>query len=265
MERYLFKTTIAIKEASGKQKERREKNSEEFFTGKLVKSLLIDGNPRLKKLFEKTSGSAPKLIHVTPFYIIKNVNGKDHINCIHTLGDVGSSDSTMFSFYVGLIESSDMNGTSMDEVYNALLNVSGYHRFRARTFDVELSSIETVDVAEEVRKVIFSLNTLEKIKVIFSSPTLLRDPFRTGKHKSLIPTPANIFSTPVYINLYLMGKLKWKLLIRTLMTFHRLLGEPYSVYKTIRIIRVKYDENKNPIPALAGYINLYLNKYYRDL
>jgi len=37
-----------------------------LFTGKLVKSILIDANPRLKEAFEKSSGSEPKLIHITP-------------------------------------------------------------------------------------------------------------------------------------------------------------------------------------------------------
>ncbi|MEM1606480.1 MAG: hypothetical protein QXW41_09570 [Fervidicoccaceae archaeon] len=66
-----------------------------------------------------------------------------------------------------------------------------------------------------------------KIRVVFASPTLLRDPFRAGKYKSLTPSPMNIFSTPVYVNLYAEGRLRWGLLVKTLLVIHRLLSEPY--------------------------------------
>ncbi|MEM1703598.1 MAG: CRISPR system precrRNA processing endoribonuclease RAMP protein Cas6 [Zestosphaera sp.] len=262
MERYLFKVVVTVRESVEDWSNGRRLGAGEFFTGKLVKSLLIDGNPRLRPFFEKASGGVPKLVHVTPLYIERVVDRKLRMKCIHTLRD--SMGFTRFSFYVGFVESTTVASPTMDEVYSALLNLSGRHRFRTSIFDVELISVEAIDVVREVKRVVSSLSKLGKVKIVFSSPTLLRDPFRVGKHKSLTPTPINIFSTPIYINLYLLGRLRWRLLIRTLIVLHRLLSEPYSIYKTVKIIQVKYNEDKGPIPALAGYVNLYLNKHYQD-
>ncbi|MEM1925013.1 MAG: CRISPR system precrRNA processing endoribonuclease RAMP protein Cas6 [Pyrobaculum sp.] len=233
------------------------------FTGKLVKSMLIGGNLKLKPFFEKASGGSPKLIHITPLYIEKVENGKPRTKCIHSLRYVNGS--SKYSFYVGFIETTTAVSPTYNDVYNAILNLSGRKRFGTSVFNVELISVESIDVVREAKKAVSDLARFGKIRVVFASPTLLRDPFRIGKHKSLTPTPMNVFSTPVYVNLYLTGKLKQKNLIRTLIILHRLLNEPYSIHKTIKVIRLKYEEDKNPIPALIGYINLYLNKHYLDL
>ncbi|MEM1528026.1 MAG: CRISPR system precrRNA processing endoribonuclease RAMP protein Cas6 [Zestosphaera sp.] len=267
MERHLFKATVTIRESvanAKRPKDLERVRGEGVFTGKLVKSLVIDGNPLLKSFFEKVSGSAPKLIHVSPLYIERVINGRKQVKCIHRYGDVYSNRTAKYCFYVGLVESSVVRSPTSDEVYRALLDLSGCHQFRTHVLHVELLSVEAMDVAREARKVMSYLNTLGKVKVVFSSPTLLRDPFRGGKHKSLIPTPINMFSTPVYINLFLTGKFRQRTLTRMLITLHRLLNEPYSIYKTVRVMLVKYHEDKNPIPALIGYVNLFLNRHYYE-
>ncbi|MEM1703191.1 MAG: CRISPR system precrRNA processing endoribonuclease RAMP protein Cas6 [Zestosphaera sp.] len=262
MERYLFKAVVMIRERVEARSTWERPGSGDFFTGKLVKSLLIDGNPRLKPFFEKEAGSAPKLIHVTPLYIEKFEKGKPRIRCIHSFRE--GKGFTRFIFYVGFVKSDAVTSPTMDAVYSALLNLSNRHRFGDRFFDVDLVSVESIDVNREAEKAVEALMISGKIKLVFSSPTLLRDPFRTGKHKSLTPTPMNIFSTPVYINLYITGKLRQSTFIKTLITIHKLLSEPHSIHNTVKVIQVKYEEDKNPIPALIGYINLYLNRHYQD-
>ncbi|MEM0368929.1 MAG: CRISPR system precrRNA processing endoribonuclease RAMP protein Cas6 [Desulfurococcaceae archaeon] len=262
MERYLFKAVITLREVDEELRSETKPGLGEFFTGKLVKSLLIDGNPKLKPFFKKSSGSAPKLIHVTPLYVEKFVNGKIRLKCIHTFRNKVFFNK--FSFYVGFIDIDAKNSPSIDNVYNALLNISGRHRFTTRVFDVELVSAESIDVEEEAIRAVESLMEIGKIRLVFSSPTLLRDPFRSGKYKSLTPTPINIFSTPVYVNLYITRKLNQKLFIKTLVVIHRLLSEPYSIHRTTKIVHVKYEEGKNPIPTLIGYVNLYFNKHYQN-
>lgn len=262
MERCLFKVVITIKEST-ENRDSRGGPRADFFTGKLVKSLLIDGNPRLKLFFEKASGGTPKLVHVTSLYVERVERGKLHVKCIHSLKNLNGF--SRFSFYVGFVETATAVSPTVDEVYSALLNLSGHHRFGANVFDVELVSVESIDVVKEAKKAVQDLARLGKMRVVFSSPTLLRDPFRVGKHKSLTPTPMNIFSTPVYVNLYLMGRLRWRLLIRMLVALHRLLNEPYSIHETTKVIQIRYSEDKKPIPALIGYVNLYLNKHYLDL
>jgi len=262
VKRYLFKTVIILGERDEEVKNKTKPELGDFFTGKLVKSLLIDSNPRLKPFFEKTSGSTPKLIHVTPLYVERFESGKLCVKCVHSFRDKAGFGK--FSFYVGFVEADAMTSPALDDVYTALLNLSGRHRFTARVFDVELVSAESVDVDKEANGAVEALMRSGKIRVVFSSPTLLRDPFRVGKYKSLTPTPLNIFSTPVYVNLCIMGRLKWRSFIKTLIVIHRLLGEPYSIHRTTKVIRIKYEKSKKPIPALIGYVNLYLNKHYQD-
>lgn len=225
------------------------------FTGKLVKSLIIDANPKLKVFFEKSSGNAPKLIHVTPLY-----TETSKVKCVHNIAGVHAGER--YSFYVGFIETQTINSPSFDDVYRALIDISGHHAFRDKMVDVELVSINTVDVDSEASSIVPNLVRGGKMRVIFSSPTLLRDPLKNSKYKSLTPTPLNIFSTPVYVNLYLSGRYRRSLFVKTLITLHRVLNEPYSVYRTAKIIKIRYDENKNPIPALIGYVNLFLNRDY---
>lgn len=263
-ERYLLSVSVDIK----------SNWSGVLFTGKLVKSLLIDAEPRLKKFFEKTYGNAPKLIHVTPLYMYIRSNKVDKrrkvINCVYSY--VRDSDGRAvrikvcgkYTFYVGFVESEAMESPRFNEVYNALLNLSGRHRFKNQDFSVELVSAEVVDVHGNVKNVVKDFVETGKIRVVFASPTLLRDPLRSGKHKSFTPTPMNIFSTPVYINLYLTGRFRQKYILRILTILHRVLNEPYSIYRTVKLRWVKYEEDKNPIPTLVGYVNLYINKTYYD-
>lgn len=253
MDRYLLKVSAVIRgNDSGKQT-----NGCSVFTGKLVKSLIIDANPALKRFFEKASGSSPKLIHVTPLYV---ESGK--VRCVHSLNSVNGRGR--YTFYVGFIESEIADSPSFDSIYNAVLDISGRHRFKDRILDVELLSVELVNVNDNARIIVSSLAKTGKLRVVFASPTLLRDPLRAGKHKSLTPTPMNIFSTPVYVNLYLSGRLRQKSFIRTLVMLHRLLNEPYSIHRTAKVVKIRYDGGKNPIPALIGYVNLFLNRGYYE-
>ncbi|MEM0014072.1 MAG: CRISPR system precrRNA processing endoribonuclease RAMP protein Cas6 [Candidatus Nezhaarchaeales archaeon] len=261
MERRLFKATVTIGRSAEKHS-KKLRDLEEVFTGKLVKSLIIDGNPLLRQFFEKMSGSAPKLVHVSPLYVERVIDGRKQVKCIYVYRDDSNNEMARYSFYIGLVESNAIYSPTSDDVYQALLNLSGHHRFKAQVLDIELISVEEIDVVRDIKKVVSDLSRLKKMKIVFSSPTLLRDPLRRGKHKSLTPTPINIFSTPVYINLYLTGALRWKSFIRTLIILHRLLNEPYSTHKTTKITWVRYSKDKNPIPTLTGYVNLFLNEYY---
>ena len=255
-----------------------------LFTGKLVKSLLIDANPKLKSLFKKSSGPPPKLVHITPLYTIEEGNTKESLRstarsrCIYSYAQVDTIKGQikkvykvhinrgLYRFYVGFIETPIIPvSLTFDTIYNTLLNMGGTHKFKQRKLDVELVSLNVLDVIAHTSKTVDNLITSGKLKLIFSSPTLLRDPLRTAKHKSLIPVPINIFSTPAYIDLYLLGKLRKKELINRLILLHRLLNEPYSVHNTTSVKWVLYDIDKKPIPTLIGYVNLYLNRtYYED-
>jgi len=43
---------------------------------------------------------------------------------------------------------------------------------------------------------------------------------------------------------------------------HRLFSEAHTIYDTVRKVWVLYDPDKTPIPAIVGYVNLYINREY---
>jgi len=242
-----------------------------LFTGKLVKSLLIDANPDLKPVFKKTSGPEPKLIHITPLYEANN----DRIRCIYSQARREPAKGNgkkpkvnpvqlkgRYRFYIGFVESGRLG---FDAVFNAVMNLSGSHIFSNKVFNVEVLAIKSVDVEKHVRDIVHALtggNSKAKLRVVFASPTQLRDPFRLSKYKSFAPISISIFSTPVYIYLYLARRLRQEEFYNTVIMMHRVLNEAHTVNDTVRKVWVLYESGKNPIPALIGYVNLHVNHDY---
>lgn len=50
-----------------------------------------------------------------------------------------------------------------------------------------------------------------------------------------------------------------------MIVLHRSHSEPYTINRTAKVFKIRYSKDKKPTPALIGYVNLYLNKYYLDL
>jgi len=242
-----------------------------LFTGKLVKSLIVDVNPKLKEVFKKIRGVEPKLIHITPLY---ELNGRK-IKCVYSSAELDSNYGVrrvskvlingIYDFYLGLVDDGSNDYLEFDEVYKTLLNVSGTHKFSGHDFIVELISLKVVNIERITFDVIRNLFRDGVMKVIFSSPTMLRDPFRSHKYKSLIPIPLNVFSTPLYIYLILTGRMNMKNYLKTLIKIHKLLNETHSIlskdhHDAIVKVRHIYYEKGKILPAITGYVNYRLNK-----
>jgi len=246
-----------------------------LFTGKLVKSILIDTEPSLKKFFEKKNGEAPKLVHITPLYkingdkiecvysrVISNKNGVPVVNPVRING--------LYRFYIGFLDGDLEGSLSHDMIFKTLINISGKIIFKNHMFKVELISVREIDVERISKEAVRNLLKNSMIKMIFSSPTLLKDPFREGKHKSLIPTPMNVFSVPASIYLYAYGKYSKKNLLQMLKILHRVINETHSLIGdgtnrgTIEKIFVQYEEKKNPIPSIIGYANYRINQRHLE-
>jgi hypothetical protein len=246
-----------------------------LFTGKLVKSILIESEPSLKRFFEKKNGEAPKLLHITPLY---QING-EKIECIYSRVVSNKNDvpivnpvkiNGLYRFYIGFLDGGLEGSLSYDLTFKTLTNISGKIFFKKHLFNIELISVREIDVEKISREVVRNLLKNEIMKIIFSSPTLLKDPFREGKHKSLIPTPMNIFSVPASIYLYVYGRYSKKNLLQILKIFHRVINETHSLMRseidkgTIKKVFVQYEEKKNPIPSIIGYANYRLNRKYLE-
>jgi len=246
-----------------------------LFTGKLVKAILIESEPSLKKFFEKKNGEAPKLIHITPLYkingdkiecvyshVVSNKNGVPVVNPVKING--------LYKFYIGFLDGNLEGSLSYDLAFKMLTNISGKIFFKKYLFKIELISVREIDVERISKEAVRNLLKNGMTKMIFSSPTLLKDPFREGKHKSLIPTPMNVFSVPASIYLYAYGRYSKKNLLQMLKILHRVINETHSLIGdgtnrgTIEKVFVQYEEKKNPIPSIIGYVNYRINQRHLE-
>jgi len=245
-----------------------------LFSGRLVKSFIVDANPNYKPLFAKTSGPEPKLIHVSPLFRVEN----GRIRCIYSQVKCNPKDictkpnpvqvKGRYTFYVGFVENGSKD-LSFDTVFNTIMNMTGKHVFSKHIFNVEILSVRTVDVDAHAKSLVQHLTAKignegnAKIRVIFASPTMLRDPFKLSNYKEHAPIPLFVFSTPVYIYMYLSKTLKSMTFKEAVIMIHRLFDVPHTASDTTKKVRVFYNSKKRRIPALIGYVNLYLNyRYY---
>ncbi len=237
-----------------------------LFTGKLVKSIIINHIPDITSFLKPVKGGVPKLIHITPLYTTRD----GRIRCIYSSYECSDymvkcegelkpiSLNGEYYFYIGF----DDRVIDYEKLFDNLMDLSGCIDFKDSNICYSISMLEYLDPYVKAWETVREVIRRGKVKIVFSSPTMLRDPFRRGKYKSLIPTVMNIFSTPIYIILYSRGIYTYKRFRRQILILHRLFSEPYSIIKTTNIKWVKYKHK--PEPAITGYVNLYLNRDYME-
>jgi len=239
------------------------------FTGKIVKSLLINAMPSLSDLFKPTPGTAPKLIHVSPLYTA--VDGRTR--CIYSYVECSGNPSIVkcsgplkpvvldgrYFFYIGVHESV----VKPVELLEALAGFTGCYEYAGRRVCSEIDRVDAWNMVEHGLKLAEEALASGGLKIVFSSPTLLRDPLRTsGKYRSLIPTPFNVFAVPVFIKQYTKGVYTPRRHRAELTILHRLLNETYTALKTVKTKWIKY--GKTPEPSIVGYVNYVVNKKYYE-
>lgn len=237
-----------------------------LFSGKLVKTILIRKVPELADLFKPTVGSAPKLVHVSPLFKISSSGVeciysyvKCHSEVVKCSGPVIPVKlDGLYDFYFGFTNSV----LSLTKGVEAVLGIDECFEFMGQEVCVATREVEYIDAKTLAREIASKVIESGKVKIVFASPTMLRDPLRRSKYKSFSPTPFNLFSTPIYAIQYITGQYSPRRLRLHLMILHRILNETYSIYKTTRVKWVLY--GKRPEPAIVGYINYYLNKDYLE-
>ena len=124
--------------------------------------------------------------------------------------------------------------------------------------------IEYIDVEKEVEKLLcyFTETVVKgegKIKIIFESPTLLKDPLALGrkKKKLLLPLPEAVFSVPYFMVMLSRGLYKTTFYLRSMRYIKSMFDLPYTVLKTVDLAWYVYDDR--PLPALIGYVIYFID------
>ena len=241
------------------------------YTAKLIKSLLISGNPKLEELFSKSVSIIPKPIHITPLYAIEKTDRIAKLKAVYTkfvpkgstakppelimLEPVNIEGGREYSFLIGI------SIHSLEEVLRGLTGVERFV-FGNRTVEVDSLSYELhyIDVekeSESIKRGLEERNTT--VKVTFMSPTVLVEPLTIVKKrkKFFLPTPSAVFFMPFVMVLFDVGKLRKSLLVKAMHCLESVLSTPYTALKTVDLVWYVYDNDV--LPALIGYI-----KYFVD-
>jgi len=240
------------------------------YTAKLVKSILIMGNPKLKEIFSKGKDLPPKPIHITPLY----VESEHGIKAVYTkmipkgstarppkfdeLKSTKIKAEKKYFFYIGI---------SLSLLKDVLLGLSNIGRFQFGKEIVDIDSIgyeiEYIDMekeSERVRKVL-ETEAGKSLKITFMSPTLLKDPLtimRKKKKKLLLPLPEAIFCIPFFMILLDKGRLRRSIFLRCMRYVKSVFDIPYTALKTVNLAWYVY--NNEVLPAMVGYVKYFIDK-----
>ncbi len=221
------------------------------FTGKLVKTLLINSNPKLQEVFGD-SGKRPKPLHITPLGKISRggrvrflwkSSGKQGVITI----------SPREKYFISLGFSEEV----FKQVFDALISLQGVEVYGAKWSIVEYSLMQHAIPSSETR---IKIDRLESITVEFRTPANLVDPYKKSRFKRFLPLPGILFSynigelleadrsSPVYMN--------------AVNLVNRVLNETYSVLDTVKKTMYIYDGDE--IPGIIGYVKYFIDWNFID-
>ncbi|MEM1612415.1 MAG: CRISPR system precrRNA processing endoribonuclease RAMP protein Cas6 [Desulfurococcaceae archaeon] len=241
-----------------------------LYTAKLAKTVLVNILPGLLEHFKPSTGPKPKLVHISPLYINSHdgktrciysyalCKGEDLIKCNESPKPVVLEGT--YNFYFGFHTQVLTPGELLSSITE---RGSMCFNFMSQRVCTEIMSVDIRNEYTRGRELARKVLEAGSMKIVFSSPTMLRDPLRTsGKFKTLLPSPFNVFATPVYTILFSKGLSSVRRLRTELLRLHRLFNETYSALGGVKVRWVYY--GRRPEPALVGYVNYRVNFEYFD-
>ncbi len=211
------------------------------FTGKFVKSLLIEANPKIKTIFE--SRIQPKPISISTLYRI--VNGK-RIYLWKIAGKntrFQAKPGVRYYFEIGFSED------VLTIVNDTILNIDGVKLLDAKWYLVEVEfEIHKLPVKEEGFLNKYSIEGKKSVKIEFRTPALLLDPYKKTRVKRFLPLPGIVFS-------YNIGELlrlgRGKEYFGSIILVNSILNETYHILNTVKPILYVYEGKE--LPGLTGF------------
>lgn len=213
------------------------------FTGKVVKSLLIEANPNMRNVFE--SAFNPKPVSISTLYRFRG--GKRE----YLWKRAGSSKYPVVEpgeklyFHIGFTE--DVEPMVLEAVYG----LNGVETAGIKWFleEVELHSYELPAPSDKIPEE-YRISGKHGVKIEFRTPVLLIDPYKKSRYKRFLPTPGNVFA-------YNIGDLlrleRGRDYINTVILVETVLNETYKVLETAKPVRYVYEGKE--LPGITGYVN----------
>jgi hypothetical protein len=223
------------------------------FTGKFVKTLLINTNPELEKIFEDKKYPSPKPLRITPLLEDKKEEPVYPKVVITRFGEVAGkpknspnpiSINGLYHVYIGYEKSLE------PEINLTITKLLGGVELKYGN-DVRVKLIEYEKVEQEVPR------EFNSVKVYFITPAIFVDPFvkvsQTDKDraKRFIPFPPLIFS----VNVYDLFKETYK---RNIIRLSYSLIESHTILNTVTKVWYYYDGKW--LPGVIGYAKFFLRK-----
>jgi len=223
------------------------------FTGKFVKTLLINTNPELEKIFEDKKYPSPKPLRITPLLEDKKEEPVYPKVVVTRSGEVAGkpkngpnpiSINGLYHVYIGYEKSLE------PEINLTITKLLGGVELKYGN-DVRVKLIEYEKVEQEVPR------EFNSVKVYFITPAIFVDPFvkvsQTDKDraKRFIPFPPLIFS----VNVYDLFKETYK---RNIIRLSYSLIESHTILNTVTKVWYYYDGKW--LPGVIGYAKFFLRK-----
>lgn len=211
------------------------------FTGKVVKTLLVNAEPGLNKIF--LSAYSPKPIAIST---LAKLSGSKYL-FLWKKGGRGSvlrvCAGDVVEFWIGFSE--DIAPT----ILGALEDMDGVEAFNTKWFllELEVESYRLPARSDDIPST-YRLDNADAIKIEFRTPALLLDPYKKSRFKRFLPVPGNVFS-------YNIGELlriqRNKDYIEVVNLVNALLNETYNILETVK--PVKYVYGGKELPGIIGY------------
>jgi len=226
------------------------------FTGKFVKTLLINANPELERVFEDKDYPSPKPLRITP--LLKGENEEPvYPKVVSRFGGAAGKPKNspspigvdgLYHVYIGYREGLE------PEVSVAIARLLGGVELKYGS-DVRVKLVEYERVEQEVPR------EFSSVKVYFISPAVFVDPFakvfqaNKDRAKRFVPFPPLIFS----VNVYDVFKEDYE---RNIMRLSYSLVESHTVLNTVTKAWYYYDGRW--LPGVIGYAKFFLRKGISD-
>lgn len=239
------------------------------YTAKIVKSLLINENPKLSEILSKRKSFPPKPIHITPLY----VNNGSKLKAVYTklvpreniakpprikeLHPIRIESRRPYFFYIGV--SRGLLNNIVESLTNKENLVFGNETVEIENLDISINYVNIIKESSNIYDALL-IGKWESLKVVFESPTLLKDPLvvmRRKKKKLFLPLPEAVLSVPMFMALIDSGRYKNSVFLRCMRYIKSVFDTPYTALKTVNIVWYVYDNEV--LPALIGYVKYYID------